>query len=143
MICPSMYHRSHDQWGESLSRGGVSVRGSLSKGVSVQRSLSWGDPRGQRPPRIVKGGQYASYWNTFLFLPPVVKLGQGYVFTRVCDSVHRGGCLLPRGCLLWGCVETPPRRLLLRAVRILLECILVTKISGGMDQRLFHNEFKM
>ena len=24
------------------------------------------------------------------FLPPATKLGQGYVFTRVCDSVHRG-----------------------------------------------------
>ena len=26
-----------------------------------------------------------------LFLPPATKLGQGYVFTGVCDSVHRGG----------------------------------------------------
>ena len=26
----------------------------------------------------------------FLLLPPSTKLGQGYVFTRVCDSVHRG-----------------------------------------------------
>ena len=25
------------------------------------------------------------------FLPPATKLGQGYVFTRVCDSVHREG----------------------------------------------------
>ena len=25
------------------------------------------------------------------YLPPATKLGQGYVFTRVCDSVHRGG----------------------------------------------------
>ena len=24
-------------------------------------------------------------------LPPAMKLGQGYVFTRVCDSVHKGG----------------------------------------------------
>ena len=24
-------------------------------------------------------------------LPPATKLGQGYVFTRVCDSVHKGG----------------------------------------------------
>ena len=24
------------------------------------------------------------------FLPPAMKLGQGYVFTHVCDSVHRG-----------------------------------------------------
>ena len=43
------------------------------------------------------------------------KVMLGNVFTGVCDSVH-GGCLL----------ETPPpRRLLLWAVRILLECILV------------------
>ena len=26
-----------------------------------------------------------------MFLPPATKLGQGYVFTGVCDSVHRGG----------------------------------------------------
>ena len=26
-------------------------------------------------------------------LPPATKLGQGYVFTGMCDSVHRGGCL--------------------------------------------------
>ena len=24
-------------------------------------------------------------------LPPATKLGQGYIFTGVCDSVHRGG----------------------------------------------------
>ena len=35
------------------------------------------------------------------------------------DAWPRGGCL----------VETPPGRLLLRAVRILLECILVKNIS--------------
>ena len=34
-----------------------------------------------------------------LILPPATKLGQGYVFTGVCDSVNRGG----RGCL------TPPK----------------------------------
>ena len=27
----------------------------------------------------------------FELLPPAMKLGQGYVFTGVCDSVHRGG----------------------------------------------------
>ena len=26
----------------------------------------------------------------FSFLPPATKLGQGYIFTGVCDSVHRG-----------------------------------------------------
>ena len=29
---------------------------------------------------------------TFEFLLPATKLGQGYVFTRVCDSVHGGVC---------------------------------------------------
>ena len=29
-----------------------------------------------------------------MFLPPATKLGQGYVFTGVCDSVHRGGVCL-------------------------------------------------
>ena len=75
------------------------------------------------------------------FLPPATKLGQGYVFTRVCDSVHRGGGgslvpggLVPRGvwsrgeCLVPGRGVPggdPPGWPLLRAVRILLECILV------------------
>ena len=111
----------------------------------------------------------------FFFLPPATKLGQGYVFTRVCDSVHGGGGCYPSmpcsrspggaipaclaggipACLaagLWGggvpapgvggvCLQgegvcsgggvvpdrDPPGRLLLRAVRILLECILVLR----------------
>ena len=29
------------------------------------------------------------------YLPPAMKLGQGYVFTRVCDSVHRGDLQWP------------------------------------------------
>ena len=47
-----------------------------------------------------------------------------------CVSVH-GGCLVRGGCLLRGGVWRPlppPRWLLLRAVRILLECILVSGI---------------
>ena len=35
-------------------------------------------------------------------LPPATKLGQGYVFTRVCDSVHRGFYLS-------ACWDTRPR----------------------------------
>ena len=44
------------------------------------------------------------------FLPPATKLGQGYIFTGVCDSVHRGGlpqCMLgyhPLG------ADTPPEQ---------------------------------
>ena len=76
-------------------------------------------------------------------LPSATKLGQGNVFTGVCDSVNRRGLLpgvpgpggsAPRwGGLVpggsapggWCLVETPPRQPLLRMVRILLECILV------------------
>ena len=36
-----------------------------------------------------------------LYLPPATKLGQGYIFTGVCDAVHGGvgggGCLLQEG----------------------------------------------
>ena len=62
-----------------------------------------------------------------VYLPPATKLGQGYIFTGVCHSVYRGGGgawsggSAPGGCL----VETPSRRPLLRAVRILVACILV------------------
>ena len=84
------------------------------------------------------------------FLPPAKKLGQGYIFTGVCDSVHGGGCLVwrgacsqggawsgevpgpgwgvpaPGGCCSGGMLGgDPPGRLLPRAVCILLECILV------------------
>ena len=30
----------------------------------------------------------------FLSLPPATKLGQGYIFTGVCDSVHGGACVV-------------------------------------------------
>ena len=35
-------------------------------------------------------------------LPPATKLGQGNIFTGVCDSVHRGGCLFPGDASSWG-----------------------------------------
>ena len=60
--------------------------GSMPPGRGVPHpaaSGSRGDPRNQKSER------YASYWNVFL-LPPATKLGQGYVFTGVCDSVNRG-----------------------------------------------------
>ena len=37
-------------------------------------------------------------------LPPATKLGQGYIFTGVCDSVNRGGV---RGCWGGACVVAP------------------------------------
>ena len=88
-----------------------------------------------------------------IFLPPATKLGQGYIFTGVCHSVNRGGvwswggCLLPGG-LFWGGSGPggsargvpggdPPGRPLLWAVRILLECILV---SSRIQHWSFSNE---
>ena len=41
------------------------------------------------------------YW----LLPPATKFGQGYVFTGVCDSVHRGGVVCLSAC--W--YNTPPQ----------------------------------
>ena len=40
-----------------------------------------------------------------ILLPPATKLGQGYVFTGVCDSVHRGG--LPQCMLGYPPEQTP------------------------------------
>ena len=34
-----------------------------------------------------------------MFLPPATKLGQGYIFTGVCDSVHKGGGVLSQHAL--------------------------------------------
>ena len=40
---------------------------------------------------------------SLLFLPPATKLGQGNVFTGICDSVHGGHVWLPGGvCGCWG-----------------------------------------
>ena len=40
-----------------------------------------------------------------LLLPPATKLGQGYVFTRVCDSVHREGV----SASVYAGIPPPPR----------------------------------
>ena len=96
-----------------------------------------------------------SPWLHHILLPGFRKrsLGHGHIFIGVCQEFcsqgrgrvcsrgvsalwgvfpHGGGCLLPGGVrgdkylLPVGClVETSSRRILLRAVRILLECILV------------------
>ena len=92
-LSPSMHHSSHDQGG--LCPVGVSLQGglcpvgggSLSRGVSVQGSLSKGSLFGgvsvwgvsvwgvsvqgvsvRETPCMLTSGQYASYWNAFLFL---------------------------------------------------------------------------
>ena len=65
---------------------------------------------------------------------------EGYVFTRVCHSVQGGGCL-PQCMLVYCHHHRPPPppypRLLLRTVRILLECILVHKNTT----QAFHDFF--
>ena len=81
----------------------------------------------------------------FLFLPPATKLGQGYVFTRVCDSIHRGRGEggwdgLPH-CML-GYTPSPAQCMLgdmgnKRAVRILLECNLVTTCQRSFRDAMF------
>ena len=45
-----------------------------------------------------------------VLLPPATKLGQSYIFTGVCNSVHSGGCLVLGGCLVPGgaCPEGVP-----------------------------------
>ena len=76
-----------------------------------------------------------------VLLPPATKLGQGNIFRSMCQEFcsqggspgpHPGwGCPGPGpkgGMCIPACTEPDPppsRRLLLRAVRILLECILV------------------
>ena len=64
--------------------------------------------------------------NHYIFYRPQTKLREGNVL-QVCDSVHRGGggAWSGGGCLVPGVWWRPPGRLLLRAVCILLECILV------------------
>ena len=81
-------------------------------------------------------------WRHQQYLPPATKLGQGYIFTGICDSVQGGACVVAWGaCMvaggMCGCrgacmvagghVWLPGGRDMVneRAVRILLECILV------------------
>ena len=68
------------------------------------------------------------------YLPPANEVPEGYVFAPVCNSVHMGGGVsapvdagihTPRADTPLGRRPRPSRRLLLRTVRILLECILV------------------
>ena len=64
-LCSSMYHSSHDQGG--LCLGGSMSRRFYVQGVSVQGGLL-GTPPQTETPRTVTSGQYASYWNAFLFI---------------------------------------------------------------------------
>ena len=69
------------------------------------------------------------------FLSPATKLGQGYFFTGVCDSVHMGGSAsVHAGTPPAGADNSPPAQSMLgdtvnaQAVRIRLECNLVKNI---------------
>ena len=51
----------------------------------------------------------ASIAFTIFLLPPSTKFGQGYIFTGICDPVHRGGsALVHAGILPPPSKETPP-----------------------------------
>ena len=52
---------------EVLCRGGSVSRGSVSSGVCVQGGLCPGGVSVRESPHTVTSGQYASYWNAFLF----------------------------------------------------------------------------
>ena len=65
-------------------------------GISTQSEMCYcegGDrTRGLEPVRnYFRMGSTVNPVLEDALLPPATKLGQGYVFTRVCDSVHGGG----------------------------------------------------
>ena len=80
-VCP--------QGGVSV-QGGLCPGGSLFRGVSLQgRSLSGrglcpGGGLCQGDPHTVTYGQYASYWNAFLFTGAIVQVGE--VFAEIQDN---------------------------------------------------------
>ena len=56
-----------------------------------------------RFPGFPRRGASASEYGEKLLLPAATKLGQGNIFTPVCDSVNRGGVVWSRGSLIfWG-----------------------------------------
>ena len=86
-------------------------------------------------------------------LPPATKLGQGYIFTGVCYSVNRGvdcsqgvpgcgGVSGPGVSAPGGAWWKPPRRPLLRAVRILLEYIHVSSQNNLKANRCYNKCLK-
>ena len=63
------------------------------------------------------------------FLPPATKLGQGYVFTRVCDSFHGGSASVHAGIPTTPGKETPP---LARQTPMRSVCWEIRSKAGGM-----------
>ena len=104
------------------------------------------------PRRQSMCSRYTSYWNAFL-LPAAMKLGQGNIFTRVCDSVN-GGCGLVLGGLqfwggssnfggvspiFWGGLQffeggVPPNFFFFKFFFFLFSNLFFPKISSGMHQ---------
>ena len=64
---------------------GRKLRGLVGWGLQTH---TWG---GGAKSIIFKASRLHGSFLMLHFLPPAMKLGQGYVFTHVCDSVHRGG----------------------------------------------------
>ena len=62
--------------------------------VPIKRVFLWWLRATTKQGREVKTGFSVIFTNLVRsLLPPATKLGQGYAFTPVCDSVHRGGGL--------------------------------------------------
>ena len=93
----------------------LSVSHSVHMGCLPQCMLGYTPPRpdtlpGQTPhppQQTTTVAKKDSYWNAFL-LPPATKLGQGYIFTGICDFCPQGrgacsrGVPAHRGACSWG-----------------------------------------
>ena len=112
--------------------------GVLSFEESSWSHLQWNKHRQSGKPSVQSRRLWYDQILTYLFdlLPLATKLGQGYVFAGVCDSVHGGSASVHAGMLGYPPpgAGTPPAQSMLgdtvnaRAVRILLECNLVLVI---------------
>ena len=59
--------------------------------VPLQQPFHWKPDDLYKSALRVSNFRSLTRYGWWLFLPPATKLGQGYVFTGVCDSVHGGG----------------------------------------------------
>ena len=78
--------------------------------AGVYPSMQWGRPPFRGQTDTLRTLPFCSYccgrWKSSMLvrlLPPATKLGQGFVFTGVCDSVNRGACMVARrACMVAG-----------------------------------------
>ena len=115
----------------------VTVRNEVAKGMSVSHSVHGGGMLSHHALQVVSQHslrQEVCSWGT---PAPGGAFSRGWCSGEVCScggAYSGGGCLLPAG--VWRPPFPPPtpppksRLLLLRTVRILLECILVSPKSG-------------